>query len=230
MMLLPPAPVTAVIFDLDGTLIDSANDIAEALNIILQRHGRRMLSRDHVVSMIGDGAPRLLERGFAATGPLLPAADLPAVLADFVDIYEDIVPDPACLYSGVLDTLAGLAAAGLKLGICTNKPHRPMLMVLKRLGIDRLVPVAIGGDALPVRKPDPGHVRAVMSALGADPDGAVMVGDSAADIAVARNAGIRAAAVSYGYPRMPVTALGADVIIDHFADLPAALRRLEQLD
>ncbi len=224
------SPIDTLIFDLDGTLIDSADDIAQALNSILDRHGRPSLSRERVVSMIGDGAPRLLERGFAATGPALAQEMAEAVLADFVAIYETIEPHPSSVYPGVLTTLAGFQQAGLKMGICTNKPQGPTRMVLRHLGLDQLIPVAVGGDALPVRKPDPGHLRAVLQALGADADRAVMIGDSAADMAVARNAGIRAIAVSYGYPRMPVSALGADVIIDHFTELPAALKRLEMAD
>lgn len=216
----------AVIFDFDGTLIDSAPDIAKALNHVLAAAGRPVLPLDDVKMMIGDGAPVLVERGFAATGPALTGVALVTQQQQFMAIYADLPADPGCLYPGVIETLIALKAAGHRLGLCTNKPIAITRDLLPLLEMDRLFDAVVGGDTLAQRKPHPAPLLWAMERLGVGADAAVMVGDNANDVATARGAGIPVVAVSYGYPRMPVADLGADIIIDRFADLTEALTHL----
>ncbi len=219
------APAFAtVVFDLDGTLVDSAPEIAGALNAVLATHGRTALPVDRVIGMIGDGSAMLLRRGFEATGG--PAPDFDAALARFVEVYDAWPADPAQIYPGVVETLAQLRAGGVRIGLCTNKPERVTRSLLSGLGLLAAFDAIAGGDTLPVRKPDPGHLGWVVERLGGDRTGSVMVGDNANDVAAARGYGIPVVAVAYGYPRMPLVALGADRIIERMADLPAALAAL----
>ncbi|MFV3074304.1 phosphoglycolate phosphatase [Niveispirillum fermenti] len=216
----------ALIFDFDGTLIDSAPDIALALNRLLAGQGRPELPLAAVKAMIGDGAARLVDQAFTATGPSLPAEALPSMTERYLALYGALPADPACLYPGVTETLAALRHAGHRLGLCTNKPAGISRDLLAELGLAALFDAVAGGDTVAQRKPHPAPLRWVMDRLGVGPDGAVMVGDNANDVAAARGAGVPVVAVSYGYPRMSVADLGADAVIDRFADLPAALARL----
>lgn len=215
-----------ILLDLDGTLIDSAPDICRAANLLLAEHDLPAITLVQAKSFIGDGAPRLIERAFSAAGRPLDPARLPTLTERFIDLYETHEPDASCIFPGVMETLAALAAGGAKLGLCTNKAQRSTEMVVRTLGLDRWLGAVVGGDALPVRKPHAGHGRAVIEKLGGDIDRAVMVGDSPADMGVARDLGIPSVAVSYGYPRMPVSSLGANFVIDRFDQLPATLEQL----
>ncbi|WP_142847134.1 phosphoglycolate phosphatase [Telmatospirillum sp. J64-1] len=218
----------AIIFDLDGTLIDSAPDLRHALNRLLDEEGRRALSMPEVVSMVGDGAPTLVERAFAATGPL--PADLQAMVRRFLDIYEGSVAVDTRVYAGVLDTLNALRDQGLAMGICTNKPYAPTMEVLAVLDLAQYFDVVLGGDSLEVRKPNPRHVQVTLERLGGDPARSIMVGDSPNDVAAGRGAGLKVVAVSFGYSRVPPAELGADVLIDHFEQLPQAIAECMKTD
>jgi phosphoglycolate phosphatase len=216
----------AVIFDLDGTLIDSAPDITAAVNKLLTRYGRPTIGVEQVRGMVGDGAPILLRRAFAATGAAIDLAASEEIYQTFLDYYESQPSSPDSIFPGVPETLDLLLERGLKLGLCTNKPERVTIEVLAQLDLARFFQSVAGGDTLPVRKPDGGHVSWVMEQLGARADSAVMVGDNHNDIAAARGAGIPVIAVSYGYPHFPTSEMGADAIIDHFTELPAMLDTL----
>jgi phosphoglycolate phosphatase len=222
-------PYAALVFDFDGTLIDSAPDITRALNRTLRRYGRPALMVDQVRTMIGDGSTMLLRQAFAATGGELDGEAVKPVLANYLDIYYEEASEPSALYPGVAETLGRLAGQGVKLGLCTNKPERITRKLLDLLGMAHLFGAVAGGDTLPVKKPDSRHPAWVLEQLGCDLEAghsAAMVGDSANDVKAARGAGIPVVAMSYGYPRMPLSQLGADIILDHFAELPDALRRL----
>lgn len=220
----------AVVFDLDGTLIDSAADITLAMNRVLADHGRRPLTTAETRSMLGDGARELVRQVFAVTGSALPEAEVPAVLAQYLDAYAAVPADPSCLYPGVFETLDRLAEARLVLALCTNKAERITTLVLNQLGLGGRFQVVLGGDTLPQRKPDPRVLGWVMDRLELPPAAAVMVGDGRNDVASAHALGMPAVAVSYGYPRMALADLGADVIIDRLPDLvelvvaPSAVR------
>jgi phosphoglycolate phosphatase len=217
---------SAILFDFDGTLIDSAPEIGAGLNGLLAERGRPPVTDAQIRQFIGDGAARLVERGFAASGDPLPDDALAPAVARYLEIYAAVPADPGCIYPGVLDGLRALAAAGHRLALCTNKPEGISRSLLPALGMDGLFVAVVGGDTLPRRKP---HADPLLHALGVMdlPAGrAVMVGDNANDVGAARAAGMPVVAVSYGYPRMAPERLGADALIDRFHDLPGALQSL----
>jgi phosphoglycolate phosphatase len=214
----------AVLLDLDGTLVDSAEDLRDALNELLAGEGLRPVTGEEVRAMIGDGVLKLVERGLARTGgdPARAGALVPAFLA----AYEPRAARKTTLYPGVLDTLGALRAAGLRFAVVTNKPAAATRQILGALGLADLIEAVVGGDTLPERKPHPAPVTAALRALGVAPAAAVMVGDNHHDVAAGHAAGLKAVLVRYGYAHGAPETLGADRIVDAFADLPEALRGL----
>jgi phosphoglycolate phosphatase len=210
-----------LIFDLDGTLVDSAPDLATALNGVLQEMGKPALAESTVRAMVGDGAGVLVQRGLAASG--LADADQAAALKRFLALYGDCLIDRTRAYPEVEATLERLKAEGYKLGVCTNKPHDPTQRILKALKLDRFFGAVIGGDSLPKRKPDPEPLLAAIARLGGTVGDAVMIGDSANDVLCARAAAVTAILIpsDYGNP-----AQDADLKLRHFAELPEALAKL----
>ena len=215
-----------VAFDLDGTLMDTLPGIADSVNDLLAEAGLRQLSRDQIELFVGDGAPTLIRRSLEAAGGTPETAPVPDLVAEYGRRLAETPPGDDHVYPGVAETLSALGQAGIKIAVCTNKPELPAIAALEAVGIDRLVDALVAGDTLPQRKPDAAPLLTVLSRLGVSTDHAAMVGDSANDVRTARAAGVPAVAVAYGYPRMPLEQLGADLIIDRFDDLPAALIRL----
>lgn len=215
----------AVAFDLDGTLIDSGPDLARLLNKLLAECGRSEVDPARVRGFVGDGIGKLVERGLEATGGSSP--DQRRIVTDrFLALYE---AEPATLtrpYPGVAQTLARLKDDGVRLAICTNKAERVTHAVLRALGLDGFFGAVVGGDSLPVRKPDPAPLRAALERLGVDPAEAVMVGDSEHDAATAEAAGVPCVLVAYGYARKPLAALPAAATVERFEDLPGVFAQL----
>ena len=223
----PAVTLKAIVFDLDGTLIDSAPDLRAAANQVLASEGRRPLSLDEIKAMVGDGAQKLMERAFAATGAPIDGAELVALTRRYVAVQEELGADLTRPFPGAVEALVHLKREGRALGICTNKPQRPTQRVLGDLGLASFFAAVVGGDVLDgVRKPDPRHLLATVEALGARPADAVMVGDNENDVGAARAAGVPVIAVAFGYAKVPPERLGADALIESFAELPAALGRL----
>jgi phosphoglycolate phosphatase len=213
----------ALVFDLDGTLVDSVPDLHAALNQVLAERGRRSVAAAEVRGMVGDGVPALVERGLAATGG---TDGLEAAHARFLALYE---AEPAARtrpYPDVPATLRELREAGCRLAVCTNKPQAATLGVLKGVGLGGCFDAVLGGDALPWRKPDPRHLLAAVEALGADVDVAAMIGDNENDHDAAKAAGIPILLMRYGYLRAPADSLAPAAWLDRFADVPEAIRRL----
>jgi phosphoglycolate phosphatase len=210
-----------VVFDLDGTLIDSLPDIAAAVNGSLAEIGAAPLALDTIRGMVGDGSPALVGRALALRG--LAADRLTDRLARFVALYEAAPVARSVVYPGVRETLEALVADGKTLGLCTNKLQSTTLAVLRGLGLETFFAAVRGGDTVPARKPDPRHPLAVLTALRGSPAEAAMVGDNEHDIAAARGAGMGSVLVRYGYARRPFAEIPADCQIDNFAELPAAL-------
>ena len=217
-----PKPI--ILFDLDGTLIDSAPDLVGTLNIILKRHGRTTLTISAVKKLVGNGARALLERGFKEPGA--PAENLDALTVEFIETY---VPNCAVLsrpFSGVIDTLDTFANSGYRMAVCTNKPQAPSETILTELGLMQYFEVVVGGDFFPMRKPDPQHLLGALQLMDAPENPAIMVGDSYNDVASARNAGMPVIVVTYGYTTTPAHKLGGDILVDHFSDIVTAVARL----
>jgi phosphoglycolate phosphatase len=217
----------ALIFDLDGTLVDSLPDLAAALAATLREIGAPALPSAAVRGMIGDGTPALVARALAARG--LPASLLDERLARFMALYEAAPVARSRPYPGVTETLAALRGDGRRLAVCTNKPQQAALAVLRGLALDGFFAAVVGGDVLAVKKPDPAHLRAAIAALGAAQGEAVMIGDNEHDVAMAKAAGVPVILVRYGYHRVPLETLAADLQIDAFSELPDALARLDPM-
>lgn len=218
--------LSAVVLDLDGTLVDTLPDLHEAVRALLAESGRDAPAAAEVRTMIGDGARRLVERALAWAGTPVDDAGLEAAYRRFLEIYGAAPCRASRLYPHVEETLRALAARGVRLGVCTNKPQAPTEAILRTLGVDSLFAAVVGGDAVPRRKPDPAHLQAVIDLLSATPTAAVMVGDSRNDLAPARALGLPCILVDYGYTAVPAAELGADRVIGDFAELEAALTEL----
>ena len=219
-----PTKAAAVVFDLDGTLIDSADDLGAAANRLLAAEGRRPLSPQEVRRFIGDGSRVFVERAWAATGtPAETPAALEALVARFIAEYQSDVAGHTVAYPGAVEIVAALKAAGIAVAVCTNKPQRPAELVLEALGFAPHLDAVAGGDRFAHRKPDPRHLLDTLALLGRTPRDAVMVGDNEHDMAVAHGAGTGAVLVSYGYARLPLADIEADARIDRLAELPGIL-------
>ncbi|MCM0613459.1 phosphoglycolate phosphatase [Marinobacter sediminum] len=213
------------LFDLDGTLVDSAPDLAAAVDQMLENLGRTPAGIDKVRNWVGNGASVLIRRALAGQTDWEPAgpkddALFKDALAIFYHAYEQINGQHSVVYEGVEACLARLKEHGCSLGVVTNKPEQFVAPLLEQMGLDHWFDISIGGDTLPVKKPDPAPLLHAMEALGGTPGTTVMVGDSAADINAALAAGLPCVAVRYGYNfGQPVDALGADAVVDSLAEL-----------
>lgn len=214
----------AVVFDLDGTLVDTLPDLHAAVAALLAERSLPVPMAEAVRRMIGDGARKLVERSLAWSGAALDEAAIEAAHARFLAIYNAAPCRDSRVFDHAETALAALEAVGLALGICTNKPQGPTDAILARLGLEARFRAVVGGDAVIRRKPHPDHLRAVLERLGARPDHAVMVGDSRNDLLAARGCGMRCILVDFGYSADPVATLGADRVIGDLAVLPAILR------
>jgi phosphoglycolate phosphatase len=218
--------IRCVLFDLDGTLVDSRADIACALDAALARHGFDRVGEDRAATFVGDGARKLVERGLTASGAPLGATD--SVLASYLEEYRRCHLERTKLYSGVEETLVELAGRGVRCAVVTNKPHEFSVSLLEHLGVARYLTAVIGGDSLPYLKPRPEPLLAALEACGAEPETAAMVGDGEPDMGAGRAAGVFPVGVTYGFrDRETLEAAGALAIIDAMRELPAALDRIE---
>ncbi|MCZ8279786.1 MAG: phosphoglycolate phosphatase [Acetobacteraceae bacterium] len=197
------------VFDLDGTLVDSAPDIHAALDRLMARRRLPGFARAEVVGMIGDGVRVLLERAHAARGITLDEASLDHFMTDY-EANAAVLTQP---FAGIPELLSALQASGWRLAVCTNKPEAAARVLLSGLGLDRHFSALGGGDSFPMRKPDPGHLRATLAAAGAAPDQAVMIGDHANDMLAARGAGVRAIFAGWGYGPQSMAG-GAPIALD----------------
>ncbi|MBO0738319.1 MAG: phosphoglycolate phosphatase [Alphaproteobacteria bacterium] len=213
-----------LVFDLDGTLVDSVADLRAALNEMLRERGLRPLSAHEVRRMVGDGVPALVARALAACGAK--PAKASTALARFLEIYEATAAQLSRPYPGVPETLRALRRRGYRTAVCTNKPQRATLAVMQGLDLLPLFDGIAGGDRFPTRKPHPDHLLRLIADLGATPAASAMVGDNENDAAAAHAAAIPLVLMRYGYARVDPDTLAADALLDDFSQLPAALERL----
>jgi phosphoglycolate phosphatase len=213
----------AVVWDLDGTLTESAPDLATALNGLLAEAGLEPHPVARVRLMIGHGVAVLIERGFEAAGAPLSAEARDALVPDFMARYSACATDNTHLVPGARYALERLARAGVRQGLCTNKPEAVTRQILDALDVTRYFGAIIGGDSTTGRKPDPIPLQTCLDRLGVAPGNAVMVGDSAADVGAARAAGVYVVLVPDGYTGVPAESLGADLVVGAVAEVPSRL-------
>ncbi|HLK23853.1 MAG TPA: HAD family hydrolase [Caulobacteraceae bacterium] len=215
-----------VALDLDGTLVDTAPDLVGALNAILAEEGLPTLELAKARLMVGRGARALVEMGFAAAGRTPPPDRMREVVRRFIDIYLDRIALESRPFPGLEAALDALTGAGARLCVCTNKFTNLSVALLEGLDLARYFAAVTGPDAAPAPKPDPRHLIAAVEAAGGTIGRAVMVGDSAADVGVARAAGAPSIVVTFGYTEIAPAELGGDHLIERYAELPPLIESL----
>ena len=215
-----------IAFDLDGTLVETAPDLIGSLNVVLGERGLPAVPVAAARSLVGGGARVLIQRGFTLAGEPLDEAETPGLVARFIVVYRSRIASESRPFEGMEAALDALSAAGATLAVCTNKPTDLSNLLLEALDLRARFAAVVGGDRAPKPKPDASHLLLAIAEAGGDPARAVMVGDSRADAGAAQAARVPCILFPFGYTDTPVEALGADVVIGSYAELPAAIERL----
>ena len=215
-----------VVFDLDGTLVDTAPDLINALNFILAREGLPPVPLHSARNMIGAGARKLLERGLELDGRTVSLAELDRLTDDFISHYAEHIADASRPFDGLEAALDDLESAGYRFAVCTNKLEWLSKRLLDRLNLSPRFSAICGADTFGVSKPDPAILRQTVARAGGELKSAIMVGDAGPDVGVARRAGVPVICVSFGYTEVPVADLKPDRIIDHMDELCGAIEGL----
>ena len=220
--------VKAVVFDLDGTLVDTAPDLMAATNHVLALLKRRPITMPEVRAFVGRGARKLIERGVAATGDAIDEASLTYYHAEFLRHYEGHTADRSEIFPGAVALLKQLVDSGIKAGVCTNKPEGLSRLLLDTLDLSRFLGTIVGPDTIGIAKPDAAPYLETVKRLGVAPQHSIMVGDSEIDILTARAAGVPIVAVSFGYTPKPVIEYGPDYLVSHFDEIWDILKMRDQ--
>jgi phosphoglycolate phosphatase len=215
-----------IVFDLDGTLVDTAPDLVDTLNIILEREGLPRVPYEVARNLIGGGAKVMIANGLASQRRSVTPARLDELFDEFIEHYTVHIADRSHPFPGVVSALDKLAADNCRFAVCTNKLERLSVMLLEKFGLAGRFAVICGQDTFGVKKPDPEVLRRTIVAAGGEINRAVMVGDSATDIRTARGAGVPVVVVDFGYSDKPVTEYQPDRVIGHFDELPEAIASL----
>jgi phosphoglycolate phosphatase len=215
--------MVTIVFDLDGTLVDTAADLIDALNLTLREHGLATLPYNDARRLIGGGVNNMIERALVANTSV---ADMHALYAAFVAHYTDHIADQSRPFPGLEPVLDRLATAGYRLAVCTNKLERLSKMLLDKLRLSSRFAAICGQDTFGIQKPDPRAFRATVKRAGGEAGRAIMVGDSIIDIRTARAAAVPVIAVDFGYAEVPVETLRPDRVISSFTELPFAIDAL----
>ncbi|MBX4930848.1 HAD family hydrolase [Rhizobium bangladeshense] len=218
-----PAPAPLVVFDLDGTLLDTHTDLVESLNHTIAALGLEPVTYDDLTHLVGQGARVMIERACRLRGHPLSADTLPPLVERFVAHYAGNMPGHTQPYPGLIAAMDLLKSGGYRLAVCTNKMESLARGLIEKLGLTGYFDAITGGDTFEYRKPDARHLTSTIERAGGDVSRTVMVGDSINDIAVAKNAGVPSIAVPFGYSDVPVNTLGPDHIITHFDELTTEL-------
>jgi len=216
----------ALIFDLDGTLVDTAPDLLGSLNAVLRSEGRRPVDLTDLRHLVGFGARVMMAEAFKLTGSAAEPTQIEGLMDTFLSHYEAHIADTSRPFPGVEETLNGLRADGARMGVLTNKPHDLTLLLLSKLKLDHYFVSIFGQGRVPYAKPDPRIFPDVVREVGGAGSGALMIGDSVTDVQTARAGGGKVLLLSYGYTPEPANTLGADAVVDEFRAVPAAVRRL----
>ena len=215
-----------VVFDLDGTLVDTAPDLVNALNYVLNREGLPAVPADIARKAIGAGARRMIERGLELEGRSLGPDDITRLTRDFIDYYATHIADASRPFEGLEDALDDLSGRGYRLAVCTNKLEWLSKRLLDQLGLSSRFSAICGADTFGVSKPDPIILQQTVARAGGQLSSAIMVGDAGPDVGVARRAGIPVIGVEFGYTEVPIADLKPDRLISRMAELPAAVEDL----
>src|SRR5450631_2392021 len=218
-----------VVFDLDGTLVDTAPDLINALNYVLDREGLPPVPLHAARNMIGAGARRLIERGLELEGRSVGAEDITRLTSDFIEYYAAHIADASRPFDGLELALDELEGQGYRFAVCTNKLEWLSKRLLDQLGLSSRFAAICGADTFGVSKPDPVILQQTVARAGGQIAGAIMVGDAGPDIGVARRAGIPVIGVEFGYTEVPIAELKPDRLISHMRELPAAVEGLMPL-
>jgi len=219
-------PARLVVFDLDGTLVDTAPDLINALNFVLDREGLPPVPLQSARNMIGAGARKLIERGLELDGRLYSAEEMDRLTRDFIDYYAAHIADASRPFEGLENALDDLAALGYRFAVCTNKLEWLSKLLLQQLGLSSRFAAICGADTFGVSKPDPAILRQTIARARGELKSAIMVGDAGPDIGVARRAGVPVIGVEFGYTDVPIAELKPDRLINHMRELPAAVHSL----
>ncbi len=215
-----------MVFDLDGTLVDTAPDLVDTLNVVFAREGLPPVPYDTARKLIGGGARAMIASGVEAEGLVFPPAKLEQLFADFIAHYSEHVADRSQPFPGLVEALDTLCAEGWRFAVCTNKLEGLSVKLLKELGLAERFVAICGQDTFGVQKPDPEVLRCTIAAAGGRPQSAIMIGDSMTDVRTARAASVPVIAVDFGYTEIPAAQFGADRLISGFAQLPAVVSDL----
>jgi phosphoglycolate phosphatase len=215
-----------VVFDLDGTLVDTAPDLIGALNFVLEREGLPPVPLHSARNMIGAGARKLIERGLEVDGRETSPSELARLTADFIDYYAEHIADASRPFDGLEPALDDLATRGYRFAVCTNKLEWLSKRLLDRLNLSARFAAICGADTFGIAKPDPAIFRQTVACAGGDVSSAIMVGDAGPDVGVARRAGVPVIGVSFGYAEVPIAELKPDRIIGHMSELRGAIESL----
>src|SRR6202043_1512423 len=215
-----------VVFDLDGTLVDTAPDLINALNFVLDREGLPPVPLDTARNLIGAGARRLIERGLELEDRNASPQDIARLTADFIDYYAAHIADASRPFEGLESALDDLSARGFRFAVCTNKLEWLSKRLLDQLGLSARFAAICGADTFGVSKPDPAILQQTIARAGGQMSAAIMVGDAGPDIGVARRAGVPVIGVEFGYTDVPIAELKPDLLVNHMRDLPAAVESL----
>jgi phosphoglycolate phosphatase len=219
-----------LVFDLDGTLVDTAPDLAASANHVMNHLGLRPVAEGDIRPFVGHGALAMVERAAAAQGRTLAQPDLYALFDVFIAHYTSNIAVNSMPYDGVIAALDSFIARGATLAVCTNKIEAHARALLDALDMTRYFSALTGRDSLGVFKPDPGHLTGTIAMAGGSADRAIMIGDSETDIRTAQAAVIPVIAVDFGYSVEPVASFAPDLVISHYRDLEAAADRLINAD
>ncbi len=219
-------PSRTIVFDLDGTLVDTAPDLINALNFVLHREGLPAVPIKSARNMIGAGARKLIERGLEVDGRHIDPGDLDRLTGDFIDHYAAHIADESRPFEGLEDALDDLAARGCRFAVCTNKLEWLSKLLLDKLELSSRFSAICGADTFGVAKPDPAILQQTVARAGGRIASTVMVGDAGTDVGVARRANVPVVGVDFGYTDVPMADLKPDRLIGHMRDLPAAVESL----
>jgi len=222
----PTRIAPSIVFDLDGTLVDSANDLIPALNKTICAEGLKPVAKQDATKVVGQGAAKMIELAYKLNDVSLAQEKLDELFKQFLKHYENHIADETIFFDGCLSALDRLSVDGWQFSVCTNKLENLAVKLLTQMQEEKRFITISGGDTFEHKKPHPSHILETIKRAGANPTTSIMVGDSINDIAAAKAANVPSIAVDFGYTEQPVTEMGADIVISHFDEFYDAVQEI----